>query len=103
MNAELDSSNPLSTHVKMSIKYFEQTAKRLDVFNSILQRENEEQKVVLSNTKRNLRDKRKMIDDKHVMTSGRDSGSGTDDESKKEEEEGYNAITTQVNGEKEIK
>ena len=79
LNALLDSGEPLSSPAKQYVRHCTRSIMRLHARNTILEKDNADQKAVLQARKCNLSGKRRVIDRKHLMKIDRSSRSGGGD------------------------
>ena len=68
LNVLLDSKEPLSSPAKQYVCHCTRSIMHLHIRNTILEKDNADQKAVLQARKRNLSGKRRVIDGKHLMT-----------------------------------
>ena len=69
LNAFLESGEPLPSPVKKYVGHCTRSIMRLHARNTILEKENADQKAVLHTRKQNMSGKRRVIDGKHLMTT----------------------------------
>jgi len=69
LNALLESGEPLPSPAKKSVGHCTMSIMRLHACNTILEKENVDQKAVLQCRKNNMSGKRRVIDRKHLMTA----------------------------------
>ena len=69
LNALLENNNPLPIPAKKYVGHLSRSVMRLHARNTIIEKENIDQKAILQSRKRQLSDKRRVIDGKHLMTA----------------------------------
>src|SRR5271154_2059289 len=69
LNALLESGEPLPSPAKKYVGHCTRSIMRLHARNTILEKENADQKAVLQRRKNNMSGKRRVIDGKHLMTA----------------------------------